>query len=183
MKTIVTQIPNLRDFYKGRKTLEVGYPWLTFGSIMALEKILKDSRYGFNILEMGSGGSTLFFEQRCASLWSLENDRLWAEMVEEKLTTDKVDLTCARVNKLIRKVEAAPDNSFDLILVDSCSGGATYANRQRMLDASIPKLKKGGWMVLDNYEHLDFDYAKYDTYTFDMFHYSGRGTKLCKKLY
>ena len=85
MKTIITDIPDYKTFYKGQKTLEIGYPWITFGAIMALEKILADSKGRFNILEMGSGGSTLFFQNRCASLVSFEDDPQWVEKVKEKI--------------------------------------------------------------------------------------------------
>ena len=182
MKTIVTAIPSLRTFYKGQRTLEIGYPWLTFGAIMALEKILIDSKGTFKILEMGSGGSTLFFESRCRDLLSLEDDSEWAGTVLLHIKTQKTVLECRRLSALLRIVKKQSDESFDLVLADSASGGHTYIRRQRLMDAAIPKVKKGGWLVIDNYEHLKFDPKGWDVYTFDMFHYSGRGTKLCKKL-
>lgn len=182
MKTIVTQIPDYHTFLKGKKTLEIGYPWLTFGAIMALEKILRDSRGSFDVLELGSGGSTLFFSERCRSVWSIEDDPEWAEMVNDRLVRNNVNITCARKNKLIRKIQAAPNESFDLILVDSCSGGETYLHRKRMYDAALPKLKVGGWLVVDNYGRMKIDYSGFDVYTFDMLRYSGRGTRLCKNI-
>jgi hypothetical protein len=180
MKTIVSEIPNYKTFYKGEKTLEIGYPWLTFGAIMAIEKILEDSKGQFDILELGSGGSTIFFEKRCKSLLSLEDKPTWTKIVNEKLKSNKV--ICGHTKAQARIISRYPDGFFDLILIDGFSGGEAYFKRQRMIIPCLPKLKIGGWLVIDNYENLKFDYSNFDVYTFDMFRYSGRGTKLCKRL-
>ena len=182
MKTIITEIPDYRTFLRGEKSLEIGYPWLTFGAILALEKILKDSRGKFNVLECGSGGSTLFFEKRCKQVLSLEHNTVWTEMVKDKLKRGNVELVCfsnRRLRKIIRKQK---DGCFDLILIDNGSGAKTYVHRQSMLDDCQSKLKIGGWLVIDNYSRLNFDYSNYKVYTFDMFRYSGTGTKICKRL-
>ena len=181
MKTIVTEIPDYKTFFKGEKTVEIGYPWLTFGAIMAIEKILRDSKGKFRILEMGSGGSTIFFSQRCEYLLSLEHDPEWAIRVSRCLENPR-NVECGAISRLKRIIRAEEDNFFDMILADSGAGATAYTRRLDMLKVALPKLKKGGWLILDNYEHMDFDYTGYDVYTFDMFHYSGRGTKLCRKL-
>jgi len=177
MKTIVTQIPDYNTFYKGKQTVEIGYPWLTFGAIIALEKILEDSKGTFHILEIGMGGSTIFFSKRCNELVSLEHDANWFTKIERKL--DFIQGFCYPIMDLLNIINDFIDVSFDIVLAD---GGANYKERQRLMDAAIPKVKKGGWLIIDNYEHLKFDPIGWDVYTFDMFRYSGRGTKLCRKL-
>ena len=183
MKTIISDIPDYETFYRGEQTVEIGYPWLTFGAIMMLEKILGDSRGTFNILEMGAGGSTIFFEKRCRRLLSLEDDRAWVKKLRRRVRSDHVQIRYKRCHQFVRIIQAEPNRSFDIILADFGSGGAAYVKRQMLLDVSIPKLKIGGWLILDNYQHLSFDYTTgWDVYTFDMLRYSGRGTRFCKKL-
>lgn len=177
MKTIVTDIPDYKTFLHGGRTLEIGYPWLTFGAIMALEKILYDSNGQFKILEIGMGGSTAFFITRCKKLISLEHDYTWFKRVEQ--TLGLIEGLCMSVPRLIGEIDTYLDKVFDLVLVD---GGANWKERQQLLDASHSKVKKGGWLIIDNYERVKFDYTGWDVYTFDMFRYSGRGTKLCRKL-
>ena len=171
----------MRTFIKGKQTLEIGYPWLTFGAIMALEQILHSGKSYFKILEMGSGGSTVFFSQRCAELLTLEHNPGWYKKVFETVKpTAQFQFFCLPVPKLLELIKSKPDGYFDLILADS---GSSYRERQDMMDASVPKLKRGGWLIIDNYANLHFDYATgWDVYTFDMFRYSGRGTRLCKKI-
>ena len=182
MKTIISEIPDYRTFLRGEKVLEVGYPWLAFGAIMALEKILKDSRGKFRVLELGSGGSTLFFEKWCRRVLSLEHSNIWAKMVKDKLSRGNVRLICDSNQKLRKIIKRQPNNYFDLILVDSGSGAKTYVHRQEMLGDCLPKVKVGGWLVIDNYERLEFDYSKYEVFTFDMLRYSGKGTRICRRL-
>lgn len=179
MKTIVTDIPDYRTFYTGKRTLELGYPWLTFGAIMAIEQILRSGKDYFRILEMGSGGSTIFFSKRCKYLLSLEHDLNWASAVG-LFSMPNVKQICDSIPGLLKIIQEQKDGDFDLILAD---GGSSYRERKMLMDAAIPKLKKGGWLVIDNYMLCPMDYTTgWDVYTFDMFRYSGRGTRLCKKL-
>ena len=175
MKTIVTDIPDYKTFLRGEKTVEIGYPWLTFGAIMALEKILDDSLGTFSILESGCGGSTVFFAKRCKQILSIEHDIKWVLHAMEKLERLKIFNFIPTDPETLSHLEGL----FDMVLVD---GGANWKERQKLLDLLYLRVKKGGWLIIDNYEHVKFDYTGWDVYTFDMFRYSGRGTKLCKKL-
>jgi len=181
MKTIVTEIPDRTTFYRGEKTLTIGYPWLTFGAIMALEQILKDEKYAGKILEMGAGGSTIFFSKQCKELLSLEHDMNWAMRVSEKLLVGSpAEIICKPIKDLVEIIKSKEDGYYNLILAD---GGPDYHSRELMMRASVPKLKRMGWLIIDNYANMDFDYTTgWDVYTYDMFRYSGRGTRLCKKL-
>ena len=181
MKTIVTEIPDYKTFLRGEKTLEIGYPWLTFGAIMAIEKILDDSKGQFEILEFGSGGSTIFFQKRCKRLVSFEHDILWWTLVYNRLQ-NKIQTShnvYAFNYEISKSLQFLGIDKYDMVLVD---GGANWKERQQILDAVPSSVKKGGWLIIDNYEHVKFDYAGWDVYTFDMLRYSGRGTRLCKKL-
>jgi hypothetical protein len=43
-----------------------------------------------SIFEYGSGGSTLFFARRCASVVSIEDNRLWFDAVQRRLIETKL---------------------------------------------------------------------------------------------
>lgn len=183
MKTVVTNITSYAAFLRGSETLEKEYPWLTFGSIMMIEDLLHHKRKKWRVLEMGSGGSTLFFSKRVKEVVSVDTDPKWNKVVKEKLPKDSnVTLVCGAEAELKDYIEKLPDESFDMMLADS---GTSYKTRYVLMMASLSKLKKGGWLIIDNYDNgwlRKFDYTGWEYYTFDMGHYSGKGTRVCKKL-
>jgi hypothetical protein len=74
-------VKDLRAFFEWRKyristkgTLDYKIPWLVFSCIQFLEKWLKKEMLVF---EYGSGGSTLFFAEKTASVFSVEHDQSW----------------------------------------------------------------------------------------------------------
>jgi len=189
MKTIISLMPEINDFIGGRGTLEIGYPWLTHGSIMALERLLELNK-DFVILECGSGGSTIFFAKRCKSVLSLETNPVWAKKVKDKLEQEKIE----NVNLIILKgnqevldfLSNQPDGFFDLVLVDS---DPTSTSRLDLSNAVVSKVKLKGWMLVDNWDAWgkDFDYSnpRWEIYTFDSFptdFFAGKGTRLLKKV-
>jgi predicted O-methyltransferase YrrM len=180
MKTILTEINGYGTFYRGQETLKKGYPWLTFGAILILERLL---RHPFDVLELGSGGSTIFFSQRARSVVSLETDSLWYKRVKKRLKNrSNTTILYKPFPEAMEYIRSFPDNSFNMVLSDL---GKTYAERLESTIVSVPKLKKGGWLIIDNYLCYPlsmFDYTGFDVYTFDNFQYSGKGTKICKKL-
>lgn len=185
MQTIINKIPGLFSFYKGKGVLENGYPWLTLGAILSLEKILRDSKGQFNILEFGSGGSTVFFEDKCKSLLSFEDKKEWYLKVKSKIKNPNVTIKYLKFLTLLNRVQQLPDNHYNIVLLDAFSGGNCYVKRKELLPKIVCKVKKGGWLIVDNYEAFNSSlYAEeeWDIYTFDMFHYSGRGTRFYKKL-
>jgi predicted O-methyltransferase YrrM len=181
MKTIVSKIPSRDSLLLGEGALEIGYPWLTYGAIIALEHIVnKDMK----VLEFGSGGSTIFWARNCKSVKSFDTDPEWVTKVKKTAEIQKlknVEVILATQEETITAVNKEPDNYYDLVLVDS-----THRHNRRLLfaNASIPKLKQGGWLVADNYWRFsmnDFDYSKWRVYTFDELNYQGKGTRLCQK--
>ena len=184
MRTFLTEMPVHNDFLAGRFTLEMGYPWITHGAILALERILKRREKGeFKILEMGSGGSTIYFSKRCKTLLSLEHNKKWYEKVKKALPKpSNVELIYNSVRKLNDVIKQQEDGYFDIVFSDF---GYSYEARMTLLKTSLIKLKRFGWLVVDNYLlcDRDIDLGAFDVYTFDMFQYSGRGTRIYKKLY
>jgi predicted O-methyltransferase YrrM len=180
MKTIITEISGYGTFYRGQETLKKGYPWLTFGAILILERLL---RHPFDVLELGSGGSTVFFAHRARSIVSLEHDPGWYKRVKKRLNgATNVTQVCKPFPELLEYIQSLPDESFGMVLSDL---GSSYKDRLESTNACVPKLKKGGWLIIDNYlcyPLCNFDYTGFEVFTFDDFQYSGWGTKICKKL-
>lgn len=54
-------------------------PWLTFGAVEFLETQLASYE---RVFEWGSGGSSLYFARRAASVYSVEHDPAWYERVQ-----------------------------------------------------------------------------------------------------
>ena len=181
METIITSIPSRAAFFKGKGSLEIGYPWLSFGAIIALESMVsKDSK----VLEFGSGGSTVFWADSCKNVRSYETNPGWYELAKKRLTGYKnTELKLANEKETLDAIDKEPYNYYDFVLIDSYP-----KDIQRLLlaQAVIPKIKINGFMILDNYMKFgmqDFKYPpKWEIYTFDEFGYSGKGTRICKKI-
>jgi predicted O-methyltransferase YrrM len=181
MKTIINTLPERQKFLRGEDTFSLGYPWLTYGAIIALELLLKPH---YRVLELGSGGSTIFFSRRCCFVKSYDNDIKWVNLTKLYLdcTQTIVEFVVGDLSTQISSLQKEQDLFYDLLLVDS---GPSYRERLRLMQESLCKLKQGGYMIVDNYNQRyinRFDYTGWDVYTFDDMKYSGRGTKICKKL-
>ena len=180
MKTIVSDITNRKDFLKGRWTLEIGYPWLSFGAIMALEGIVNKR---LRVLELGSGGTTVFFAKNCKNVKSYETNADWYKKVMQKVRKYRnVEIGLGNYKQILRAIAKEPDKHYDIILVDSYP---KEARRILLAEAVLPKIKTGGWLVIDNYGKFgmeNFNYPKGEIYTFDDLRYSGRGTRLIRIL-
>ena len=179
MKTIISLLPNRGNFRSGKYTIEIGYPWLSYGAIIGIEIGLKPEH---NVLELGCGGSTIFFSRRCNTVKSYDISPEWVERVRGALPNpSNVSFVCGEHEALIESIRKEPDEYYDWLLSDI---GSDYRFRLRVMNESIPKLKKGGFMIVDNYEERrlrTFDYTGWDVYRFDDFGHHFTGTMICVK--
>ncbi|MDI1323139.1 MAG: hypothetical protein PSV36_10345 [Algoriphagus sp.] len=144
--------------------LEAKLPWINHFAFGRLKTLIRPD---FRVLEFGSGGSTLFFKDHTAYVYSIEHDAKWFENVKSKCQdTDKVELNLLQpeidpeaqveyksINGMFTKglsykkyshgADHLPDESFDLLLIDGRA-------RPKCLKNSISKLKPGGILVFDN---------------------------------
>jgi predicted O-methyltransferase YrrM len=104
------------------------------------------------VFEWGAGGSTIFFAERAKTVYTIEHDAIWFDIVKKAL--DYRDLSNCYLRVVKREItgnyraysEAIrdyPDDYFDLIMVDGRSRVACIVD-------AIPKLKRHGMIVLDN---------------------------------
>lgn len=146
--------------YVTRRVTQIGFqrtypdaPWLTASAVIMLGEFLRPSDVG---MEWGSGRSTLWFGKRVKHLRSVEASPEWYARVQEWLHANSVTSVDHRnVPCELREVDepaAHPyadavndiaDESLDFALVDGHI-------RLTCMRAVLPKLKRGGLLILDN---------------------------------
>jgi len=120
-----------------------GYiPWFTYPAIEALKPWDLSEK---NVLEYGSGYSTLFWARRTKHVVSIEHDSKWYQKV--------LTLVPANVDLRLRSLHEYPEieGQYDIVVVD---GYAHSRMRYRCAVASLPHLNAGGVMIVDNSDWL-----------------------------
>ena len=179
----------IRDFRSWQRSLEKGnsplkdeVPWINFASLKKLREILKPDFVAF---EFGGGGSTLFLSKHVKQVFTVEHDPQWFGFVVEKMKSlGRTNWTgsiivaekAATMNtdysnpdlflsaddnyrgmsfeKYVTSIDKFPDEHFDFVMVDGRS-------RPSCLKHSFPKIKPGGFLLLDNSER-DYYLSKID---------------------
>lgn len=148
------------DIMYGRAALREHIPWIVPESLEALEKVLRPD---WRVFEWGSGGSTIYWAKHCAHVCSVEHNSDWLLWVSRRVIehnlTHKVcslylrkDKDANTFHEYADAILTQPDQSFDLVFVDgeaSCRGWC--------LRNALPKLKPGGYLLLDNSNWLKRD--------------------------
>jgi|ERR1700693_2401117 len=152
-------------------------PWIPFEAANWLQRYLIRS---MKVFEWGSGGSTIFLSERAGEVFSIEHDRKWHGLVSRALAQRGiancsyrlhepkpiVGTFCAlddsrpsrfiyddyypgtTLDEYVRAIEVHADHTFDLILVDG-------RVRTECIQLAIPKIKPGGYLMLDNSNNAD----------------------------
>lgn len=141
-------------------TVAAGCMWTSYPLHQFLHSLnLKEK----NVLEFGSGGSTVFFLKRIANLLTFEHSNVWIEKLKPKLQTydnwkiNPVSYVSRETvqnahEEYLRGLEAVGDNSLDLVLVDG-------RHRVECIRASIAKVKKSGYIILDDSDRPEYSEA------------------------
>ena len=180
------------DYWVGDKCLADGMPWLTPGSIHRLHECLKPSDI---VLEIGTGGSTIFWAERCKAVFAIETDSACSRIVQDRLVArslDNVFFSCvptqAEVEALLRSF---PRDLFSVVNVDSIHG----FDRSRFQDLALERNPHLRLLVMDNYaaptlfpSHYQLgeslmrerlpNPSQWTVSTFDDPHWCGNGTRL-----
>jgi hypothetical protein len=176
MKTIISQIPSREALIKGEDALKIGYPWLALGAIIALESIINKQT---KVLELGSGGSTIFWANNCKSVKSYETNLDKYNDVKKKTRyLRNVEITLCDRHGMTVGLKTQPKDYYDIILLNS---DPARTRRLDLANLALPKIKPGGWLVINNYAKFGmggFNYSKKPLLTFDELGFSGFGTKL-----
>jgi hypothetical protein len=129
----------------GKAPLETRLPWLAFDVIDWLNEVVRPDNAVF---EFGGGGSTAFFADRVDRVVTVESDEVWATALRKALEShSNVEVHFASPDDSYREyvsmIDAFPAESFDLVLVDG-------RERVRCVEHGRSRLKRGGWIVLDD---------------------------------
>ncbi len=162
------------SFQEGRNSVVDELPWINF---LAIDYLKQQLRPDFKVFEFGGGGSTLFFCKNVAEVATVEDHAEWFKTLTETVQAkgyqnwrgffvspepvtdsrqrshqDPADFKSSlkslenmSFEKYARSIDAYPEAYFDLILVDGRA-------RTSCIQQAIPRLKKGGLLVVDNTE-------------------------------
>lgn len=135
----------VKSMYYRKEPLAYPIPWLTFDAIRELNKHVGP---GVEVFEYGAGHSTLYWAKRGARVYSVEHDKVWYDLLMEKIKGNSESLNITlfyEVNKdgYVTAIKHATPSQFDMILVDG-------AYRRECILEAIPHLKPGGYLVVDN---------------------------------
>lgn len=132
------------------------YPWITVDMIMILENFLRPSDVGF---EFGSGNSTVWFGLNTKQITSVEHNGEWYNRVQ--LMIKKYRLAKKATVKLVKNVDevmwSGESNYIEPIMsiknesLDYCFVDGIF--RDECILQSIPKLKHGGLLIVDNVDN------------------------------
>ena len=173
--SLIRYYPAWREHLRvGRNSVDDQTPWISFTAIEFLKKIV---RWDMRVFEYGSGGSTMFWISRVKELVSVEHDLSWYSILKEKLDELRVQnvqyilaeadpdprfsekrfenpgdyissdpgYTGKNFERYSKSIDVYPDLYFDIIIVDGRA-------RPSCIQQGLPKLKKNGWLIVDNTE-------------------------------
>lgn len=139
----------------GRPPLDLEVPWFSYAAIDFLDGFLLSE---MSVFEYGSGGSTLFFAQRCKSVYAIEDNPKWHELVNTRVLQKGLRNVIVKLCPYDFKtpvdfekseyLNAMPDFLFDVIVVD---GSEEWTQVRPVCFAKAEQhIKPGGIIVVDD---------------------------------
>ncbi len=171
----------------GQTSMNNELAWVTLEAVDYLDQFLQPDH---RVFEYGGGGSTLFFLNRVKMVATVENSPEWLKKLEEGVAAKKYlaqwdifavegvrqpnnapknpadpadfgtrnkgeeDVSYEQYAKVIHRY---PEAFFDVVLVDGRS-------RPACLKESLPHIRSGGWLVVDNMERSYYRAALRDDF-------------------
>jgi predicted O-methyltransferase YrrM len=129
-------------------------PWIAPAAVLALDRLITRE---FSIFEFGSGSSTLWFSKRAGKVISVENNPEWFRSVQAALSAAGVsncELKLVPIDDFLVEMDRQPEGSLDLVVVDNEQN--EHVTRNDCVAASIPKVKPGGYLLLDDSDREQF---------------------------
>ena len=157
---------NLKDLAAAKKILQRrnGNPWFAQGAQEFLEGVLtKDS----DVLEIGSGASTIWFAERAKSILSCEENKVWLTALESEIKRLEMrNITLIYDRQYVVNFLLKIKKLFDVILIDA-KGGVSYEQGLRSLSVEIcvKLLKQFGWR---RWNFKSLDRKKYTLYPHEL---------------
>jgi hypothetical protein len=128
---------------------------MTYGAIDFLDQVLPPA---ISVLEIGAGGSTLWWAARGASVTSLETSTSWAREVRSGLEFEGLSERCQIIeissfSEAQTTLQGLPANSFDVVINDGLEPRAELAAPLANL------LTPTGFFIWDNSERAEYNYG------------------------
>lgn len=143
------------NLINGQTPLDLEIPWFSYAAIDFLDRFVKPR---MTVCEYGSGGSTLFFAKRAASVFSIEDNTRWFNMVQQRLRQNQIrhveiklcpfDFKSAAGFEQSEYLNAVPDRNFDIIVVDGSEEWTQV--RPACFRKAEAHIKPGGIIVVDD---------------------------------
>ena len=138
-----------------KSPLDLALPWFAYAAIDFLDGQL---RRDMRVFEFGSGGSTIFFAERCAAVRAVEEEARWASRVRKRaagLELPNVEIIDAafdfnRAQDFVSSNYLAQVGSgmWDVIVVDGADNDFTI--RPICFRRAESQIKPGGMIVVDD---------------------------------
>lgn len=135
--------------------IDLALPWFSYGAIDFLDKNL---RRDMHVFEFGSGGSTIFFAQRCASLRAVEEEAKWAARVRSRaaerglhnieIVNQPFDFSNPQNFAASDYLAQVRSGRWDVIVVDGADSDFTI--RPICFRAAESQVQPGGMIVVDD---------------------------------
>lgn len=126
-------------------------PFIVMDAIRFMENIVQP---GMSVVEAGGGNSSLWFLERNAQVTTYEHSSDWAGFIQKTVRENPLRFHEKNFNIKVMQGQSAiadmaliPDQSLDIVLVDCMND---FTRRNDCMEVLMSKVKKGGWMVLDN---------------------------------
>ena len=139
----------------GATPLDLELPWFSYSAIDYLAKYLTPE---MDVCEYGSGGSTLFFARRTHTVFSIEDNESWYQLVTGRVKELGIQNVRIKLCPFDFKnpvgfeksdyLLAMPDRKFDIIVVD----GSEEWNQVRPIcfEHAEDFVKPGGCIIVDD---------------------------------
>lgn len=183
-----TEIELPKDIVDGSECLYLGVPWQTPESIYKEADSLSKEDV---VLEVGSGGSTIFFTRRCKYVTSIETKFEWMQKVSASLVSKEQtgNLFYIYMPEEDGICEVIRDMDTSNVTVFSVDTEGNY-NRSKILNEFLSKGVSAAlrMLIVDNYaheglfpDHWDKDNFMgdgWEVFTFTHDRWAGAGTRL-----
>jgi len=131
-------------------------PWLTKGAIKFLDDNLN---FEDSLLEIGSGGSTLYFSQKVKKIVSIEFNEIWYKRIFDALIDNKIKnvtlillkTNSKNISKVYNTYLKGLNEKFNWIISDGVDG-----TRGAPIILANKLLYDNGWIILDNYNRSKY---------------------------
>jgi hypothetical protein len=131
---------------KNRKPI----PWLTYPIVHFLSQRVNKNH---NVLEFGSGNSTIWFAERVQSIISIEYDKEFYNLIEPQLTShNNSTYILAKLKDNYHQQLFNYKKQFEIILVDG-------RERVDCVKNALPALTESGVIILDNSDRVEYKEA------------------------